>query len=195
MINKASFKQLLYFGVVIEIIIFLIFYYNKEDIKEDIGDLFRYSARYSGRFSLMIYLYCFYLFKNAFLINQNLNRVKDLVFIFGVLHLIHFGFLALSVYLNDLPIIPVKVTGGAVAYLMIIIYPFLINKIKNPIYHLIYFYYVGIVMLLTYVARLKGDFEGANPEIFHKVAFLVLILTFFSFGFSFYKHKEKFKSL
>jgi len=50
-------------------------------------------------------------------------------------------------------------------------------------------------MLLTYVARLKGDFEGANPEIFHKVAFLVLILTFFSFGFSFYKHKEKFKSL
>ena len=117
----------------------LIFYYNKEDI----GDLFRYSARYSGRFSLMIYLYCFYLFKNAFLINQNLNRVKDLVFIFGVLHLIHFGFLALSVYLNDLPIIPVKVTGGAVAYLMIIIYPFLINKIKNPIYHLIYFYYVA----------------------------------------------------
>jgi len=61
---------------------------------------------------------------------------------------------------------------------MIIIYPFLIKKIKNPIYHLIYFYYVGIVMLLTYVARLKGDFEGANPEIFHKVAFLVLILTF-----------------
>jgi len=52
MINKASFKQLLYFGVVIEIIIFLIFYYNKEDI----GDLFRYSARYSGRFSLMIYI-------------------------------------------------------------------------------------------------------------------------------------------
>ncbi len=191
MIYKASFKQLLYFGVVIEIIIFLIFYYNKEDI----GDLFRYSARYSGRFSLMIYLYCFYLFKNAFLINQNLNRVKDLVFIFGVLHLIHFGFLALSVYLNDLPIIPVKVTGGAVAYLMIIIYPFLINKIKNPIYHLIYFYYVGIVMLLTYVARLKGDFEGANPEIFHKVAFVVLILTFLIFGFSFYKHKEKFKSL
>ena len=191
MINKASFKQLLYFGVLLEIIIFLIFYY----IKEDIGNLFRYSARYSGRFSLMIYLYCFYLFKNAFLINQNLNRVKDLVFIFGVLHLIHFGFLALSVYLNDLPIIPVKVTGGAVAYLMIIIYPFLIKKIKNPIYHLIYFYYVGIVMLLTYVARLKGDFEGANPEIFHKVAFLVLILTFFSFGFSFYKHKEKFKSL
>ena len=191
MINKASFKQLLYFGVLLEIIIFLIFYY----IKEDIGNLFRYSARYSGRFSLMIYLYCFYLFKNAFLINQNLNRVKDLVFIFGVLHLIHFGFLALSVYLNDLPIIPVKVMGGAVAYLMIIIYPFLINKIKNPIYHLIYFYYVGIVMLLTYVARLKGDFEGANPEIFHKVAFLVLILTFFSFGFSFYKHKEKFKSL
>jgi len=188
MINKASFRQLLYFGIILEIIIFLIFFSSKEDI----GDLFRYAARYSGRLSLIIYLYCFYLFKNTFIINQNLKRVKDLVFVFGVLHLIHFGFLALSVYLNDLPIIPVKIAGGAVAYLMIITYPFLINKIKKNIYHFIYFYYVGIVMLMTYVARLKGDFEGADPEIFHKVAFFVLILAFFSFGFSFYKHREKF---
>ena len=191
MINKASFRQLLYFGIILEIIIFLIFFSSKEDI----GDLFRYAARYSGRLSLIIYLYCFYLFKNTFIINQNLKRVKDLVFVFGVLHLIHFGFLALSVYLNDLPIIPVKIAGGAVAYLMIITYPFLINKIKKNIYHLIYFYYVGIVMLMTYVARLKGDFEGADPEIFHKVAFFVLIIAFLRFGFSLYKHKEKFKSL
>lgn len=188
MINKASFRQLLYFGIILEIIIFLIFFSSKEDI----GDLFRYAARYSGRLSLIIYLYCFYLFKNTFIINQNLKRVKDLVFVFGVLHLIHFGFLALSVYLNDLPIIPVKIAGGAVAYLMIITYPFLINKIKKNIYHLIYFYYVGIVMLMTYVARLKGDFEGADPEIFHKVAFFVLIIAFLRFGLSFYKHREKF---
>ena len=189
MINNFSYRQLLFAGIFLETIIFFIFFYSKQDL----GDVFRYSARYSGRLSLIIYLYCFYKFYKAFLNSDNLKRVKDLVFIFGVLHVIHFGFLALSVYLNNLPIIPVKITGGALAYLMIIIYPFIIEKIKKPIYHLIYFYYVGIVMLMTYVARIKGDFEGAEPEIFHKIAFVFLILVFLKFGYTFYIHKKNFK--
>ena len=189
MINNFSYRQLLFAGIFLETIIFFIFFYSEQDL----GDVFRYSARYSGRLSLIIYLYCFYKFYRAFLKSDNLKRVKDLVFIFGVLHVIHFGFLALSVYLNNLPIIPVKITGGALAYLMIIIYPFIIEKIKKPIYHLIYFYYVGIVMLMTYVARIKGDFEGAEPEIFHKIAFVFLILVFLKFGYTFYIQRKNFK--
>ena len=189
MINNFSYRQLLFAGIFLEAIIFFIFFY----FKQDLGDVFRYSARYSGRLSLIIYLYCFYKFYRAFLIKDNLKRVKDLVFIFGVLHVIHFGFLALSVHLNNLPIIPVKITGGALAYLMIIIYPFIIEKIKKHIYHLIYFYYVGIVMLMTYVARIKGDFEGAEPEIFHKIAFVFLILVFLKFGYIFYIQRKNFK--
>ena len=189
MINNFSYRQLLFTGIFLETIIFFIFFYYKQDL----GDVFRYSARYSGRLSLIIYLYCFYKFYKAFLNSDNLKRVKDLVFIFGVLHVIHFGFLALSVHLNNLPIIPVKITGGALAYLMIIIYPFIIEKIKKHIYHLIYFYYVGIVMLMTYVARIKGDFEGAEPEIFHKIAFVFLILVFLKFGYIFYIQRKNFK--
>ena len=75
----------------------------------------------------------------------------------------------------------------------IIIYPFIIEKIKKHIYHLIYFYYVGIVMLMTYVARIKGDFEGAEPEIFHKIAFVFLILVFLKFGYIFYIQRKNFK--
>ena len=189
MINNFSYRQLLFAGIFLEAIIFFIFFY----FKQDLGDVFRYSARYSGRLSLIIYLYCFYKFYRAFLNSDNLKRVKDLVFIFGVLHVIHFGFLALSVHLNNLPIIPVKITGGALAYLMIIIYPFIIEKIKKHIYHLIYFYYVGIVMLMTYVARIKGDFEGAEPEIFHTIAFVFLILVFLKFGYIFYIQRKNFK--
>jgi hypothetical protein len=189
MINNFSYRQLLFAGIFLETIIFFIFFYSEQDL----GDVFRYSARYSGRLSLIIYLYCFYKFYRAFLNSDNLKRVKDLVFIFGVLHVIHFGFLALSVYFNNLPIIPVKITGGALAYLMIIIYPFIIEKIKKHIYHLIYFYYVGIVMLMTYVARIKGDFEGAEPEIFHKIAFVFLILVFLKFGYIFYIQRKNFK--
>ena len=136
MINKISFNKLLLTGVLIELIIFLNFYL----LNDNIGDIFRYSARYSGRVSLIIYLYCFHLFYQSIMVNDSLKRLKELVYIFGVLHLIHFYFLALSVYLNDLPIIPIKVTGGALAYLMIILYPFVINKIKKKSYHLIYFY-------------------------------------------------------
>jgi hypothetical protein len=75
---------------------------------------------------------------------------------------------------------------------MIIIYPFIIEKIKKQIYHLIYFYYVGIVMLMTYVARIKGEFVGAEPEIFHKIAFVFLILVFLKFGYTFYKQRKNF---
>lgn len=189
MINNFSYRQLLFAGIFLETIIFFIFFYSKQDL----GDVFRYSARYSGRLSLIIYLYCFYKFYRDFLNSDNFKRVKDLVFIFGVLHVIHFGFLTLSVYLNNLPIIPIKITGGALAYLMIIIYPFIIEKIKKHIYHLIYFYYVGIVMLMTYVARIKGDFEGAEPEIFHKIAFVFLILVFLKFGYTFYTQRKNFK--
>ncbi|MFL2612800.1 MAG: hypothetical protein ACJ0O5_05160 [Flavobacteriaceae bacterium] len=184
--SKLSFKQILLIGVLIEILIFSIFYL----LKDNIGDIFRYSARYSGRVSLIIYLYCFHLFYQSVLVKGSLKRLKELVYIFGVLHLIHFCFLALSVYLNDLPIIPVKVTGGALAYLMIILYPFVINKIKKRSYHLIYFYYVGIVMLLTYVSRIKGDFIGADPELFHKIAFVVLIFCFLFYGIKLYQHRK-----
>ena len=76
---------------------------------------------------------------------------------------------------------------------MIIIYPFIIEKIKKPIYHLIYFYYVGIVMLMTYVARIKGDFGNAEPEIFHKIAFVFLILVFLKFGIYILHTKKNFK--
>jgi len=46
---------------------------------------------------------------------------------------------------------------------------------------------------MTYVARIKGDFEGAEPEIFHKIAFVFLILVFLKFGYTFYIQRKNFK--
>ena len=184
--KKITFNNLLFFGIFIELLIFIFSYL----FKENFGDVFRYSARYSGRLSLFIYLYCFYVFYVSFIENKNFNKLKEFVLIFGILHVIHFGYLAMSVYLNELPIIPVKVSGGAIAYMMIIIYPFIINKIKKTTYHLIYFYYVGIVFLVTYLARIRGDFEGADPEMFHKIAFSLLILVFLNLDLIFIKTEK-----
>jgi hypothetical protein len=47
-------------------------------------------------------------------------------------------------------------------------------------------------MLMTYVARIKGEFVGAEPEIFHKIAFVFLILVFLKFGYTFYKQRKNF---
>ena len=175
-------KKIISFGVFVELLIFLIFFLSVDDISET----FRYSARYSGRLSLIVYLYCFYVFSREFERNKY-NKTKKVVLLFSVLHLIHFIYLAFSVWLNELPIIPYKLLGGFIAYVLIIIYPFLIDKIKKTIYHIVYFYYVGIVMAVTYLARIKGEFVGAPTELFHYFGFSIVILIFILFGYKIYK--------
>jgi hypothetical protein len=175
-------KKIISLGVFAELLIFLIFFLNINDISET----FRYSARYSGRLSLIVYLYCFYVFSKEFEGNKY-NKTKKVVLLFSVLHLIHFIYLAFSVWLNELPIIPYKLLGGFIAYVLIIIYPLLIDKIKKTIYHIIYFYYVGIVMAVTYLARIKGEFIGAPTELFHYFGFSIVILIFILFGYKIYK--------
>jgi hypothetical protein len=175
-------KKIISFGVFVELLIFLIFFLSVDDISET----FRYSARYSGRLSLIVYLYCFYVFSREFERNKY-NKTKKVVLLFSVLHLIHFIYLAFSVWLNELPIIPYKLLGGFIAYILIIIYPFLIDKIKKTIYHIVYFYYVGIVMAVTYLARIKGEFVGAPTELFHYFGFTIVILIFILFGYKIFK--------
>ena len=175
-------KKIISLGVFVELLIFLIFFLSVDDISET----FRYSARYSGRLSLIVYLYCFYVFSREFERNKY-NKTKKVVLLFSVLHLIHFIYLAFSVWLNELPIIPYKLLGGFIAYILIIIYPLLIDKIKKTIYHIVYFYYVGIVMAVTYLARIKGEFVGAPTELFHYFGFSIVILIFILFGYKIYK--------
>ena len=109
-------------GVLLEAILFL-YLYNMES---DINEVFRYAARYSGRLSLGIYLLCFFLFRSAYLNDKSLKITQKVLGVFAVMHVIHFFFLAYSIYLNQVPIVPTRLAGGFVAYLMIVIYPFLI---------------------------------------------------------------------
>ncbi len=186
---NLSYKKYLIFGVLLELLILLYFYL----MMDNYGDIFRYVARYSGRLSLIIYLFCFYQYVCSFQRLKNIQNTKTAVSIFCILHLIHFVFLVLSLYFNELPLIPFKVAGGFLAYIFIIIYPLIINKISKSIYHIIYFYYVGIVMLMTYVARIKGEFIGAEPELFHYVALIILLVAFLFFGYLIFSHLRKTK--
>ncbi|MDT0558345.1 hypothetical protein RM697_06795 [Ichthyenterobacterium sp. W332] len=110
--------------------------------------------------------------------------------IFAIVHLIHFMFLATNVCLNEIPLEIPKVIGGALAYLMIVVAPLKFNQLSKTL-QVIYFYYVSLVMILTYVARIKGDFKGAEPFWFHYVAFSILLLFCMSFGFELYQQFKK----
>jgi len=183
---KLTFKGYLSLGILAELIILIFFYL----ISENLGDIFRMSARYSGRLSLIIYLICFYHFTFSFIKKKSKTELNQSVIIFCVLHYIHFIYLALSVYLNDLPIIPSKLAGGFIAYLMILVYPFIINKIIKPVFHFIYFYYVGIVIGITYLERIRGNFEGAKPELFHYIGIAFVMISLIGFGLYLMKNRR-----
>lgn len=175
---NPSLKKLLLLGVLAEIVIFLIAYFTHPET----GDTFRYAARYSGRLSFGVFFYAFYLFANSYPtpIVQN-QSLRNFITLFAVLHIIHFGFLAMSVYLNSIPLETIKVIGGALAYLMIVVAPFKLDQVSSRL-QLVYFYYVSLVMSLTFVARLKGDFEGAEPYWFHYFGLGMMIVGAVLFG-------------
>ena len=176
--EKVSFSKWIQIGVFSELFILIWCYFNYSES----GDIFRYAARFSGRISLVIYLYGFYSYAANYsdLSDQILEKIRKTVLIFCILHMIHFGFLAMSVYLNNMNMVPVKLAGGFIAYLMIIIYPWIIKKYAaKKLLHTIYFYYVGLVMALTYVARLSGGVDGRTPSVpFHYVGLVIMIITF-----------------
>ena len=164
-------------GVLLEVLLFLYFY----NMEPDINEVFKYAARYSGRLSLGIYLLCFYLFRSAYLNKKSLEITQKALGVFAVMHVIHFFFLAYSIHLNQVPIVPTRLAGGFIAYLMIVVYPFLIEKINRKAFHLTYFYYVGFVMIMTYISRVSGQFI-AEPEAFHYNALIVLVFILLIFG-------------
>jgi hypothetical protein len=184
---KYSFKKLVTLGIIAELIIFL----TSSFLHPEIEETFRYAARYSGRLSLVVFLFSFYLYAFSYpkpfkKNKQFLNFIK----LFAILHIIHFCFLVTNVYLNNIELVPVKLLGVFLAYLMIIIAPFRLHQ-ANLTTQLIYYYYVSLVMILTYVARVKGDFEGAEPFWFHYLSLGVLIFCCIVFGWRILKEYKK----
>ncbi|MEO0733735.1 MAG: hypothetical protein AAFZ52_12940 [Bacteroidota bacterium] len=152
-------------GILLEILLFGYCYLTFDAT----GEVFRHAARYSGRLSLLIYLLAagYFVYTQGRRTDTGWENLRVITLTFSILHLIHFGFLATNVVLNDIELIPVKLAGGALGYGMIVAYPWVMRWIKRNWMHLIYFSYVGLVMAVTYLARIKGDFPGATPGPVH----------------------------
>ncbi len=182
---NTSFNKLLLIGVALEFLILIGCYLLHPEWEET----FQYAARYSGRLSAVVFLYTFYSYAMTFplVLGKNL-KVRHFIKLFAVLHVIHFAFLALNIYLNDIQLVPVKLLGGALAYLMIVVAPFILHRLKRP-FQLLYFYYVALVMTITYVARVQGDFEGAQPYWLHDAMLVIFLVAMIGFALRMWKAK------
>lgn len=168
-----SSKKYLFLGLLIELLIFGLAYL----LTMDWGETFRWAARYSGRLSLLVFLLPFALYLKKPSKERDISALFDGLRVFAILHAIHFGFLAANVVWNSIPLVPVKLTGGALAYIMILALPFFQHKNQRQSRILdLYFFYVGVVMSVTYLSRIKGDFEGSQPSVLHYFALGTLVL-------------------
>jgi hypothetical protein len=176
-------------AVAIEVIIWMVC----ASMYSDLPETFRHAARYSGRASFVAYWLCF-----AYTITQMKHPqsqyaapLSRLLTAFALMHLIHFGFLAGNIYLNHIELIPYKLAGGFLAYMLIIFFPLLLFAGRAPRYLTpIYFVYVGIVMAVTFIARLKGEFAGAPASNFHYIGIALVVLTYLVYAVRVYQTRS-----
>lgn len=148
------------------------------------GEVAGLAARYSGRFSFLVFLSTVVALIQWF---RDASR-WSVAFLwsagFAWVHLLHFGYLTSNLWLNDIePEVP-KAMGGALAYVLIVAHPFLMLKRRpDQPWHAVYVYFVGLVMALTFLARYRGEFPGAAPSAVHLLGMgtVVIALSVFTY--------------
>jgi len=126
-------------------------------------------TRFSGRVSLAIFSMIF-LFQNHRHLNVK-NILSEKYFsIFAIAHGIHLIQLLSFVYLSGNELIPVRLAGGFLAYVLIFIMPyaqhiFEQNKLTLKQFStltLIYLYYVWFVFFMSYLPRVRGELPNVG---------------------------------
>ena len=149
---------------------------------EGMVEAMRYAARYSGRISFLAYLVSMLVFTRWLSGGVDRTMAVHTAVLFAWMHLLHFGFLAANISMSAITPEPMKVAGGALAYGMILTHPLWVRRLRpRHGWHVVHFLYVGLVMILTFVARLKGEFPGADPSPVHDVGIAVGLLAIGAF--------------
>ena len=80
---------------------------------------------------------------------------------------------------------------GFLAYFGILGYPFFIGTIRKIVFHLMSFYYVGFVMIMTFLAGICGEFVGPDPEVFHFIGLGIVLISFEMGGIQLYQIRSR----
>ncbi len=127
------------------------------------------TTRFSGRVSLAIFSLIFLFQSHRHLKVSSL--LSDRYFlIFAIAHGIHLLELLAYVYLSGNDLIPVRLAGGFLAYLMIFLMPYVQHLFeKNQLsskhfstFNLIYLYYVWFIFFMSYLPRVRGTLPNVG---------------------------------
>lgn len=120
------------------------------------------------------------------------SMVLAAVTLFAWIHAIHLGFVWLNVSQNAVEMVTTKLIGGALAYAMVLAHPFVVERVApDRIYHRVHYGYVGFVMGVTFLARLRGDFDGAENSWFQYTGLGVLGVVLFWWIARFAKERKE----
>lgn len=143
-------------------------------------------TRFSGRASLAVFSLIF-LFQNHRYLNVKTILSEKYFSIFAIAHGIHLIQLLTFIYLSGNELIPIRLAGGFLAYLLIFIMPyaqrmFELNKISEKqfsVLTLIYLYYVWFIFFMSYLPRVRGELPnvgGSYSEFIILLAWVSLML-------------------
>lgn len=120
------------------------------------------TTQYSGRLSLLIFS-CLFLAGPGGENMATRHLIKP-YHAFAWVHGIHLSEVLSYLVLADITLNPIRLSGGALAYVMILALPFLYDRFKaarlSPAIFLmserVYHYYVWAIFFLTYLLRVRG---------------------------------------
>ena len=164
---KNKLTKLLITGIGLEILVMLLAYIESQG---DTTLFFQASARLSGRVSLLFFLfYGIYATRHPSVeIDSVALSVKTmLVRDFAIIHVIHWVFLAIAVKLSGFELVPFRVLGGSLAYLMIVLMPFIYQKklllnVSLVTMQHVYIFYVWLIFFMTYLSRVREQTPTAT---------------------------------
>jgi hypothetical protein len=170
---------------------------------ESSGDttvFFQAAARLSGRVSLLYFAVLLVQVTHQPAWNRqmpgfetNFRLFRD----FAVLHVIHWGLLAVAVYRTGFELVPFRVAGGALAYLLVVGLPILLRTdwlTESTLRRLgaFYFFWVWLVFFLTYLTRLRGQapIHTGSPAAWWPLLLVTVGLMAWRVWFVFFQKKE-----
>ena len=153
--------NLLPVGILLEFLILVLSYFEANG---DVTLFFQAMARLSGRVSLLFFSILFVyatLFPSVEADSEPLRIKFILARNFAILHIIHWFLLVTAVQLSGFELAPTRVAGGALAYVMIVLLPFVIKgklfrKIPLRWVFTVYLTYVWLIFFITYLTRIMG---------------------------------------
>lgn len=157
--------KLLAIGLGLETVVLLASYWESTG---EIEAFFQATARLSGRVSLLFFamLMVVATLHPTFERSSESFQIKFRLFRdFAILHVIHWFLLATSIWFSGFELVPARLVGGALAYVLVVGMPIalrsnLLNEKALGWLQRFYLLWVWFVFFMTYVTRLRGQ----NPD-------------------------------